>query len=105
LYRALIEDGKSKVDLPDKDGFTPLHRCCQESPMPKKEDQEEEGAAEVTSANKEAKAQENKLNDEKRGKIVKLLISNGANPKVKENNGHQTPLHLAAVNNYVQATK
>ena len=34
-YRILIQQGKSKVKAQDKDGFSPIHRCCQEPPMPR----------------------------------------------------------------------
>jgi hypothetical protein len=30
--------GGAKIDCLDKDGFTPLHRCCQEKPISKDEE-------------------------------------------------------------------
>ena len=45
----MLNKGKAKVEVKDQDGWTPLHRCCQEKPPePKKkqkpgEEEKEEG--------------------------------------------------------------
>ena len=55
------------------DGFTPLLRCCQESPMAKDDPNESE-----------AKKTEDKSNqDNFRAEIIKLLVGKGANMKAK----------------------
>ena len=74
-FRVLLQRGKSKIDAKDKDGFTPLLRCCQESPMAKDDPNESE-----------AKKTEDKSNqDNFRAEIIKLLVGKGANMKAKGN--------------------
>jgi len=92
--RVLLEKGKAKVNVPDKEGFYPLHRCCQEAPpsSSQKTDQESEAAT------KEAKNMEDDVN---RSEIAKLLVAKGVDVNVKEPQGLQTPLHLSAINGYV----
>ena len=94
IYRVLLEKGKAKVNVPDKEGFYPLHRCCQEAPpsSSQKTDQESEAAT------KEAKNMEDDVN---RSEIAKLLVAKGVDVNVKEPQGLQTPLHLSAINGYV----
>ena len=96
LFRLLIEKGKSKIDIVDQHGFTPLHRSCQESPIPNKN---KEG--EKIDLTEEQKSQ----NDEQRKKIVKLLVEKGANIQKREPQGQQTPLHLAAINGYAEVSR
>ena len=45
----LLNKGKAKAEVKDQDGWTPLHRCCQEKPPETKkkkkpgEEEKEEG--------------------------------------------------------------
>ena len=90
----------------DKEGFSPLHRCCQEPPRLSKKPKVsgadggggEDDDAEMTP---EQKAQ----NDKHRSEIVKLLVGKGADVNVAEPQGKQTPLHLAAINGYAFVCK
>lgn len=98
----MVETGNSKVDLKDKDGFTPLHRCCQESPAtsspPKKSEEGQEAAeAQPNVEDEKAKLRQSDLD---RSEIVKLLVAKGADVNARESKGDQRPLHLAAINGY-----
>ncbi len=99
-----MELGKSKTKQPDLDGFSPIHRCCQEPP-PKAKPKVEENSNEpqILDANleKEQRAQD----DAMRSEIVKLLVAKGADVRVREPKGDQTPLHLAAINGYAFVCK
>ena len=91
--RVLIELGKSKVNSKDKEGFTPLHRVCQEAPPQKKTEENE------------VEEPEKCKNDEERSHIVNLLVAKGADVNCKEPQGLQTPLHLAAINGYASVCR
>lgn len=82
--------------MKDKDGFTPLHRCCQEPPPPASKPKNEEVEAEKIELTAEEKSQ----NDCNRSEIVKLLVAKGADVNARESKGDQRPLHLAAINGY-----
>lgn len=102
----LLTKGKSKADMGDKSGWTPLHRCCQEKPPSKEKTDESEATEEdkeeaPRSDPKEAIAQE----DEKRAKIAEMLLNNGAKATVVEPAGQQTPLHLCGMNGYAKTAK
>ena len=75
LSRVLLDKGKSKFNAKDKDGFTPLLRCCQESPMTKDtldDDQTDQ-----------KKKEEDKIKQDKsRAEIIKALVAKGANIKI-----------------------
>lgn len=80
----VLIDGGAKALGPDKEGFTPLHRCCQGEPV---------------SASSDDPADEYKAKlDKAKAEVAKLLISKGANIDAKEPKGNQMPLHLAAMN-------
>ena len=65
----MLIKGKSKFNAKDKDGFTPLLRCCQESPMTK--DPKQESADEI-------KISEDKANqDQSRADTIRALVSKG----------------------------
>ena len=77
VSRVLLDKGKSKFNAKDKDGFTPLLRCCQESPMtkdtPPDDDQTED----------QKKKEEDKIKQDKsRAEIIKALVAKGANMKI-----------------------
>ena len=101
ICRVLLGKGQAKVNVPDKEGFYPLHRCCQEAPpsSSQKNDQESE---EDTSEAKEAKNMEDDVN---RSEIAKLLVAKGVDVNVKEPQGLQTPLHLSAINGYASLVR
>ena len=50
MVDVLLNKGKAKAEVKDQDGWTPLHRCCQEKPpepkkkkKPGEEEEKEEG--------------------------------------------------------------
>lgn len=98
VARLLIEKGHSRCDLADKDGFTPMHRCCQESPKQDKNEEEEE--EEETDQQVELDAE-----DQRRAELVQLLLKNGAKANAVEINGRQRPLHMAAMNGFTRTGK
>jgi len=101
--RILVENGKSKVQALDKDGFSPLHRCCQEPPFPNKK--QEKSADDDDKKEKEVTPEEKAQNDKQRSQIVNLLVAKGADVNLFEPQGKQTPLHLAAINGYAFVCK
>jgi len=107
--RILIQNGKSKVKALDKEGFSPVHRCCQEPPLPSKKPEKPSTAFDDNDveANKEEElTPEQKAEiDKHRSEIINLLIAKGADVNVREPQGQQTPLHLAAINGYALVCK
>ena len=90
--RILLEVGKvSKINTKDKEGWTPLHRCCQQPP-PKEKPKDGE-APEPLDMN---------LEDQKRSNIVKMLMSKGVDVEVRESNSQNNALHLCAMNGYAK---
>merc|ERR1712117_46895 len=83
VLQALLAGGAEALG-PDQEGFTPLHRCCQEEPMPK--------SCEESPEDYRAKFDNNK------SQVAKMLLDKGANVNARESKGQQTPLHLAAMN-------
>ena len=112
--RLLLEAGARALG-PDHEGFTPLHRCCQEDPMAKEAEAGAEDAAEARAKFDRAKAA-----------VARLLLERGADVNVREAKGHQvscdwrrpghvtpcspligrqSPLHLAAMNGLAAVTE
>ena len=75
--RLLLEAGARALG-PDHEGFTPLHRCCQEDPMAKEAEAGAEDAAEARAKFDRAKAA-----------VARLLLERGADVNVREAKGHQ----------------
>jgi len=93
----LLDKGKSKFNAKDKDGFTPLLRCCQESPMTKDTPSNNDQTDQKT----EKEDEEDKTKQDKsRAEIIKALVAKGASIKIAEPQGIQSALHLAAMNGY-----
>jgi len=104
--RILIQQGKSKVKAQDKDGFSPIHRCCQEPPMPSKKPKTNTDGNDEENKDEEELTPEQKAQiDIDRSEIINLLVAKGADVNVRESHGQQTPLHLAAVNGYAFVCK
>ena len=77
--RLLLEAGARALG-PDHEGFTPLHRCCQEDPMAK---EAEAAAGPVDAAETRAKF------DRAKAAVARLLLERGADVNVREAKGHQ----------------
>ena len=87
----VLIDGGAKALGPDKEGFTPLHRCCQEQPV---------------SSNSDEPAEDYKAKlDKAKAEVAKLLLSKGADVNAKEPKGLQMPIHLSAMNGLPAVTE
>ena len=75
--------------------------CPMPSKKPKTNTDGEDDKKEEEELTPEQKAQI----DTDRSEIINLLVSKGADVNVRESHGHQTPLHLAAVNGYAFVCK
>ena len=74
---------RAKAEVADKEGFTPLHRVCQERPpekKPKKEDDDEEPSEPEKTLEEE---------DVLRAEIAELLLKHGARTSTTEPAGLQ----------------
>ena len=93
--------------MADKEGFTPLHRCCQEPPPqpPKKAKNAELPDTQKPEKSESQIKQEKEESDRLRGEIIKALVGKGVNVNITEPQGLQTPLHLAAMNGFTQVCK
>ena len=93
--KAILDVGKAaKVNVKDKEGWTPLHRCCQQPPPPEKPKSEEEPPPPPIDMGAE---------DGRRAEIAAMLLEHTtqpADPSVFEVNSRNTPLHLCAMNGY-----
>ena len=79
VSRVLLDKGKSKFNAKDKDGFTPLLRCCQESPMTKDTPSNNDQTDQKT----EKEDEEDKIKQDKsRAEIIKALVAKGASIKI-----------------------
>ena len=78
VSRVLLDKGKSKFNAKDKDGFTPLLRCCQESPMTKDTPSNNDQTEQKTEKDEEDKIKQ----DKSRAEIIKALVAKGANIKI-----------------------
>ena len=79
VTRVLLDKGKSKFNAKDKDGFTPLLRCCQESPMTKDTPSNNDQTDQKT----EKEDEEDKTKQDKsRAEIIKALVAKGASIKI-----------------------
>ena len=78
VSRVLLDKGKSKFNAKDKDGFTPLLRCCQESPMTKDTPSNNDQTDQKTEKEVEDKIKQ----DKSRAEIIKALVAKGANIKI-----------------------
>ncbi len=98
--RTLIEKGRAKANVADEEGWTPLHRCCQERPPPEKKKKRDDDDDEE---DEDEKTQSVDQQDAKRAEIAEVLLRSGdANASAKEPKGYQTALHLAAINGYAK---
>ena len=92
--RAILDEGKAvKINIKDKEGWTPLHRCCQQPPPPEKPKNEDDPTPPPIDMGAE---------DARRSEIAAMLIqhSTPADTSVFEVNSRNTPLHLCAMNGY-----
>jgi len=89
VARVLVEDGGARANVVDAEGWTPLHRCCQERPPEKKKegDSGEDGGP-------------LEEEDARRARTAAILLRAGGRADARDRHGQQTPLHLAAMNGY-----
>jgi len=94
--RVLLESGagyNEMANVKDKEGWTPLHRACQQPP-PKEKNSNQKEEEDADTLNVE-------VEDKKRATIVELLLTKGGvDPNVTDSRGNHMAIHLCAMNGY-----
>ena len=91
--RALVEVAKvRKINTKDQEGWSPLHRCCQQPPPRDKPKEGEEPPPPIDMADE----------DGKRCQIAGMLLAAGADASLREAKSLNTPIHLCAMNGYAR---
>lgn len=112
--KVLIESGagyNEMANVKDKEGWTPLHRNCQQPPPKEKSNnQSNNDSAASSEINSEKGEKIEPLNteeeDKKRAIIAEILLTKGGvDPNITDAKGQHAPLHLCAMNGYAEVAR
>lgn len=112
--KVLLESGagfNEMANVKDKEGWTPLHRNCQQPPPKEKSNSQSKNESDATKENNSGKGQETELlnieeEDKKRTVMAELLLTlGGVDPDTTDSKGQHTALHLCAMNGYANVAK